>query len=382
MASVAGAEVASLESDLVREVVAAQGGDRSAFGRLVDASMGAVTSIALAICRDVAASEDVAQEVYLVAWRKLPELKNPASFLPWVRQVTRYTAKTFVRDRGVHRRTEAQDLDAVLEAAADTTPGPESSLLDHERHRILFDTLAQLPNESREVVLLYYREGRSTKQVAGLLGLSEAAVRKRLQRSRDNLRAEVLQRFADAARRSAPGLAFTATVVAATASAPTASAAGLATAAATKHGGAKLLALLGGAGLGFVGGAAGVILGLRRDFRDALDDWERRQLRALRNVALLLTLVACVLFSIPAVHSHWAGPTTVFLAFLVSLATLYLLWLPQLHRRRFLAEEAGDLERVEQRLARRRRTAWLGLTLGALSGGAGLVVGLLSSGLL
>lgn len=376
--------MASLELDVTQAVRAAMAGDQSAFGRLVDASRGAVTSIALAICRDVATSEDVAQEVYLVAWRKLPELRNPASFLPWVRQVTRYTAKTFVRDRGVRRRSVSptDDFDAAVAVAADPSPGPESSLLDDEKHRILVDTLADLDDESREVVLLYYREGRSTRHVAHLLGLSDAAVRKRLQRARDELRAEVLQRFADAARRSAPGAAFTVAVLAATASAPTASAAGLATAAATKHAGAKALALLGGAGVGFVGGAAGVVLGLRHDLRDALDEWERRQLRALRNVALLLTLAACILFSIPVLQTHWAGPTTIFAAFLASLATLYFVWLPQLLRRRFEAEEAGDEAAVERRLAQRRRTALFGLVMGALGGGAGLLIGLMSAGLI
>lgn len=375
---------AALDRDLAPTVRAAMAGDRDAFGRLVDASKSAVTSIALAICRDVPASEDVAQEVYITAWRKLPELQNAASFLPWVRQIARYTARTFVRDRGVRRRTCADglSLDDLVQSAADPAPGPESFLLDDEKRRMLRDTLTELPDEAREVVILYYREGRSSRQVARLLGLSDSAVRKRVQRARDQLRREVLQRFADTARRSAPGAAFTAAVVAATASAPTASAAGLAGAAVTHHFGAKLLALLGGAGLGLAGGSAGVVLGLRSDFRDALDDWECRQLRALRNVALLATALACVGLALPPLQRHWAAPTTVFLAFLATLSTLYLVWLPQLLRRRFQAEENGDESAVARRLAGRRRTALFGLILGGLSGGAGLVVGLISAGLI
>lgn len=56
MAAAGAASVGRLEADLARHVLAARDGDRSAFGRLVDASKGAVTSIALAICGDVAPS--------------------------------------------------------------------------------------------------------------------------------------------------------------------------------------------------------------------------------------------------------------------------------------------------------------------------------------
>ena len=83
--------MATLTFDWSQTVNAAANGDAQAFTRLVEASRQAVTSIALAICRDVATSEDIAQEAYLVAWRRLPELQNPTSFLPWIRQITRYS---------------------------------------------------------------------------------------------------------------------------------------------------------------------------------------------------------------------------------------------------------------------------------------------------
>ena len=88
----AGADLA-----LVPAVTAAQGGDRDAFARLVDATRSVVSSIALAILRDEESSRDVAQDVYLAAWRGLPTLHNPASFLPWLRQLTRNRAHHVLR---------------------------------------------------------------------------------------------------------------------------------------------------------------------------------------------------------------------------------------------------------------------------------------------
>lgn len=72
------------------DVVAAQRGDRAAFARLVDAFRGVVCALSLAVVREVDASEEeVAQEIFVSAWREMGSLRSPESFGPWLRQVTR-----------------------------------------------------------------------------------------------------------------------------------------------------------------------------------------------------------------------------------------------------------------------------------------------------
>ena len=88
---------ATLELTLRHEFPAAQRGDRDAYGRIVLACQNAVTAIALAITRDVQASEDIAQEAFLKAWKHLGSLKNPDSLLPWLRQITRNLARDHLR---------------------------------------------------------------------------------------------------------------------------------------------------------------------------------------------------------------------------------------------------------------------------------------------
>src|SRR4051794_5851125 len=90
-------DAASPTANLELHVRAAAQGDAEAFARLVDASRTLVCSIALAILRDVEASQDVAQDVFLAAWRDLGKLRNPASFLPWLRQMTRNRAHHVLR---------------------------------------------------------------------------------------------------------------------------------------------------------------------------------------------------------------------------------------------------------------------------------------------
>jgi DNA-directed RNA polymerase specialized sigma24 family protein len=103
------------------EVTRAAGGDRDAYRRLVDRTRATVASIALALLGDVAASEDVAQEVYLAVWLELPRLRNPTSFVPWLRQLTRNRAHDAVR-RGVRRPVRLVVTVEALDGAVDLCP--------------------------------------------------------------------------------------------------------------------------------------------------------------------------------------------------------------------------------------------------------------------
>ncbi|MBN6150931.1 sigma-70 family RNA polymerase sigma factor [Xanthomonas sp. AmX2] len=247
-----------LELLLQRELPAAARGCQHAYGRVVAACQNTVSAIALAITRDVQASEDIAQEAFLKAWQQLSRLNSHASFLPWLRQITRNLARDWLRaQRGRPMSGEAAEI--ALTMAADPAPSPAERLLRLEEEIVAADIISALPEDSRETLLLYYREGQQSQQVAALLGLSDAAVRKRLSRARASVREELLQRFGDFARGSAPGAAFAATL----ASSLLLAAPGTAGAAILYAGGAGSLGAgkLGAGGLGVSSLSGGTALG-------------------------------------------------------------------------------------------------------------------------
>ena len=247
----------TLELMLQTELPAAARGDHGAYGRIVLACQNTVTAIALAITRDVAASEDIAQEAFLKAWQQLDRLKNAASFLPWLRQITRNLARDHLRANR-NKPLSGEDADLAIRMAADPSPTPGERLLRTEEEIVATEIISALPEESRETLLLYYREGQSSRQVATLLGLSDAAVRKRLSRARGTVREEMLQRFGEFARATAPGAAFALTVGSALmVAAPGASAAALLSAGAVGSGAGKL----GAGGLGASAVNGGVTFG-------------------------------------------------------------------------------------------------------------------------
>lgn len=242
---------------LQHELPAAAKGDHGAYGRIVVGCQNTVTAIALAITRDVAASEDIAQEAFLRAWQQLDRLNNSTSFLPWLRQITRNLARDHLRANR-NRPLSGEGAEIAIQMAADPAPTPGEQLLQTEQEIVAAEIISSLPEESRETLLLYYREGQSSQHVAALLGLSDAAVRKRLSRARGSVREEMLKRFGEFARASAPSAAFAVAVSSALmVTAPAASAAALIGAGAVGSGAGKL----GASGLGASAVNGGVAVG-------------------------------------------------------------------------------------------------------------------------
>lgn len=311
----------TLNSTFEADFVAARRGDADAFARLVRATQRMVASVALAVTRDIQLSEDIAQETYLTAWHKLAAMQNPDSLLPWLRQVTRNRAIDHVRRRR-HQELVLGDTDTRMQDAPHHGAGPEASLERLEQSEMLARALDGIPDESREVLLLFYREGQSSRQVAELLGLSDGAVRKRLQRARDSLQAELLAMVGDVARSSAPGMAFTALVTASLVTAP--AKAGAATAVVAGAGAGKWVA--GGIASAFAALAVVVVpvaWEVRGYVARARNPTERRELLAHGIVygVLMASFVGVLVWS---KHAQWTGATTLTVSAAYSLAIILL----------------------------------------------------------
>ena len=251
----------TLDLMLRTELPAARRGSHEAYGRIVRACQNTVTAIALAITGDVQASEDIAQEAFLSAWQQLDRLRNSASFLPWMRQITRNLARDWLRAQA-QRPLSGEAAEIAIGMAADPSPEPADRLLRGEAEAAAEDIISALPEDSREVLLLFYREGQSSRQVAALLGLSDEAVRKRLSRARASVREDLLQRFGGFARSTAPSAAFALAVAGALATAAPASATAAVVGSGVFGAGAGKLGAGGLATGGAAGGVAGGSLGL------------------------------------------------------------------------------------------------------------------------
>lgn len=366
-----------IEQQIALHLPAARRGDRKAFSALVAATQTTVTTLALAVVRDVQLSEDIAQEAYFRVWQRLRHLESNSSFLPWLRQITRNLARDHLRRRLIRPLDLGPgpnvELDVDL-AGPGHASSEERALLD-ERDRIIAAALESLPTDSREVLALFYREGESSRQVARLLGLSDATVRKRLQRARNALRQQVEKQLGPALLASAPGVAFSVGVGAMLTAASPPAAAGIALGAGAKGAGAVGLAAV----PGLAGGIAGVVLGLRGSIRSSVDPLELEGLLRIRRLGILTVVLAAIGFTASTFLPGWLAPTTVFALFLAALGWQNMVMLPRVLAGRHARERQVDPDAARKQL-RARRLSWLGLALGALLGGGGLIAGLLLTG--
>jgi RNA polymerase sigma factor (sigma-70 family) len=361
------------------DVLAARRGDQQAFTRLVAESCTLVSSIALAIVRDPDLSRDIAQDVFLSAWRDIGKLREPASFLPWLRQVTRHRAYHILRGvRRRRRRTAETSVDELLAAAVDPRPDAHQRLASIETRQIVADTIDRLPADAREVVTLYYCENRSATQVAGLLGLSEAAVRQRLSRARVRLREDLLDRAGEEFSACAPGPAFVASVAhALTATAATAPAAATAVTTSAKTGGllAKLAAAMFAVGVGMAGGLSGVMLSFGLLRRGARSQAERNGLVRLQRVAVALVVIFAIAMAVAPRLNRWA-PYVVLGFYLASLVVIYEVWLPQVIKPRLEAEFRADPAGALRRRRRDRIVRAIAWSLATVIGMTAVTLGL------
>ena len=239
--------------------LAARSGNRDAFGLIVTRYQSLVCSVAYSGLGNIAASQDLAQETFVTAWRQMDDLREPAKLRGWLCGIAR-TLVANVRRKETRRGGVPASLDAIAEPAT-AADDPLAQAVSREEEVLLWRAIGALPESYREPIVLFYREEQSVADVAALLNLSQETVKQRLSRGRAMLRGEVASLVESALSRTRPSGAFTAGVLAAiTVVAPTASAAATAGASAAAAGAASSTkgALGLGGGAVVVGPAAGL----------------------------------------------------------------------------------------------------------------------------
>ena len=187
-------------------------GDRTAFGEIVARHQSMICALAYNICGDLGRSEDLAQDTFVTAWRKLAELKEPANLKGWLCGIARNLAHNALRQQ---QRTPTAQAELISQDFGGASATPHEQAVTKEEAALLWRTLAGIPEAYREPMILFYRESQSTAVVAATLGLSEEAVRQRLSRGRAMLSERVAKTVEITLLRSGPTKAFTVAVLAA-----------------------------------------------------------------------------------------------------------------------------------------------------------------------
>ncbi len=164
-------------------VAAARNGDRTAFGRLYDRYARMVHGVLLAKV-PVGEVDDLVQDVFLLALRRLSTLREIGSFGAWLAAIARNRANDF------HRRSAPEDQ------LADETRGNDierpSASADHRSPAAAaLEAIKALPDAYRETLILRLVEGMTGPEIAARTGLTHGSVRVNLHRGMQQLRTKL-----------------------------------------------------------------------------------------------------------------------------------------------------------------------------------------------
>lgn len=357
-----------VQQQLFEQVLLAQKGDIEAFTQLVSKTQNLVTSTALSIVQDVQASEDVAQNTFVAVWQQIQELKSPDSFLPWIRQITRNKAKNYLRDNKVSREETIAELPEENEHS-DAQQGDLNKLETAQIHRIVMNVVAELPAESRDILILYYREQQNSRQVAELLDLTEANVRQKLKRIRGQVKSELLETLGEYLFSTLPAVGFT-TLVTSSITTSLPAAASIASGGFSQYSGiAKILVLGSGALLGGLVAVAAIFFAALLTQRNLTDDEQKRLLKKHARGQAIWVMLCSVLFALAYVlDDGWVAPVLVYSVLMIGL------WVQQRSLMRLIKDA------VIQCKTAHFVAGWIGLMLGGGIGFIAMVMGLINSG--
>jgi len=182
-------------SQLVRR---AQKKDLAAFERLVLLYQDRVYALSRRLVGDPLDAEDLAQEVFMRAYRSIDSFRGEADFGTWLHRIT--------VNLWLNSRRKAAVTVISLDEPVVTTEGtmrrevatlddePEKMLLDRELGELLQQALEKLPKEQQAVLVLRELEDYTYEEIAVILGCSLGTVRSRLSRAREALRKAMVGR--------------------------------------------------------------------------------------------------------------------------------------------------------------------------------------------
>jgi len=158
----------------------ASNGDRDAFAELVRRRQSWVRNLMRRCCGNISLADDLSQQVFLQAWRKIRQLKDAGKFGSWLKHLA-------INEWLQHRRKN----DALLDAQLDGNSDEDINMSRRDTTAVVMDldhAMAQLPGPVSLCIVLSYYERMSHNEIATLTDMRLGTVKSHIRRGSERLR--------------------------------------------------------------------------------------------------------------------------------------------------------------------------------------------------
>lgn len=190
---------ASMEERTGLELVfSAQKGDKNAFGLLVQRYQKLVFNFTRKLVSDEDIAQELAQEAFLQAYLSLDRLRDPMRFKSWLCSIVANVCRSYLRDQkefffSFEAMAGGRQFDSVLFSGSNISP--EKLAEESELHQIILGAISSLTPIDRDIMLQFYYDQLSLKEIALLQDISVSAARVRLHRARQRLKIILISEY-------------------------------------------------------------------------------------------------------------------------------------------------------------------------------------------
>lgn len=181
------------DTEIISKVLS---GDQQAYAALVNHYQSYVFTLSLRFTKNREDAEEVAQDIFIKAYRALADFKGTSKFSTWLYTIVNNTCITFLRKKRL--QTQSLDSEGMFELADSQDSGLRANLVEQKsRVAMVNEAIKMLNTDDAEVITLFYKGEQSLEEIAQILGLETNTAKVRLHRARTRLKEKMERYFSE-----------------------------------------------------------------------------------------------------------------------------------------------------------------------------------------
>ena len=171
-------------------------GEQNAYAELVNRYQAYVFTLVLRMIKNREDAEEVAQDVFVKAYRSLADFRGESKFSTWLYTIANTTSITFLRKKKLD--VHSLDNEKVFEAADNRVSGFRANLIEQKsRINMVNKAIDLLSPDDAEIITLFYKAEQNLEEISRILRLETNTVKVRLHRARTRLKEKMEKNFSE-----------------------------------------------------------------------------------------------------------------------------------------------------------------------------------------